>query len=168
MRITRCPHQARSTRATCAESVVDGDRTYCSDLPGRRAQCDGQSEPGVLTVVCVVEVDVHEVWLLIAASVVLVALVQRDVRNREPPVARAAPRCATPVLEFLGVETGEPVYRPQIGVPDATGLAGIDAPPSLLSKLRGASRITVKERDPDLAVILVRVPLRRYDLRLQI
>src|SRR5215467_4990046 len=139
----------------CAESVVEGNLTYRLDLPGRRTQCDDQSQPGVLTVICVVEIDVHEVWLLVAASVVLVAQIERDVRNREPSVARAAPRCSTPVLEFLGVETSEPVHRPQIGVPDATGLAGVDAPPSLLSKFRAASRIAVKERDPDLAVILV-------------
>jgi len=120
----------------CAEiASVDANRTYRSDLPGRRTQRDAQIVKGVVTVICLFEVDAHEIWLLVTASVVLVALVEPDVANQVPLVARAVPSCSTPVLEFLGVERSEPVHRLQIDVPDDTGLAGVDAPPPLLSKI---------------------------------
>jgi hypothetical protein len=83
---------------------VDANRTYPSDLPRRRTKCDAEIVKGVVTVICLLEVDAHEIWLLVAASVVLIALVEPDVANQVPPVARAVPSCSTPVLEFLGVE----------------------------------------------------------------
>ena len=164
------PLQSRGTRKPWHWPIltdsVDANRTYPSDLPRRRTQCDAQTVKAVVTVICLLEVEVHEVWLLVAPSVVVVALVEPDVANQEPLVTRAVPSCSTPVPEFLGVERGEPVHSLQIDVPDATGLAGIDAPPSLLSKVRAATSIAVNERDPDRVVVLVLKFEPHYDSRL--
>ena len=53
-------------------TLVDENRTYRPDLPGRRTQRDAQATEGMITVICVFEVERHEVWLLVAVRVVVV------------------------------------------------------------------------------------------------
>src|SRR4029453_10545067 len=142
-------------------------RTYRPDLSGRRTQRDAQAVEGMMTVICVLEVERHEVWLLVAVRVVVVALVERDVTNSIPAVSGSVPGGSARVLEFLGVERGISVHSLQIDVPYVTGLTDVDRPPPLLPESSWAAAIvTVNECDPYRVVVMV-LELERHADSLQ-
>ena len=161
LRRRRPPSQQAGNRPfrdvpTWPTSVVDENRTYRPDLPGRRTQRDAQAKEGMMTVIGVLEVERHEVRLLVAVRVVVVALVEPDVTNSIPAVSGSVPGGSARVLEFLGVERGISVHSLQIDVPYVTSLTGVDRPPPLLPESRWAAAIvTVNKCDPYRVVVEV-------------
>jgi hypothetical protein len=101
----------RASRWPTSAESVDENRTYRSDLSRRRTQRYAQTVEVVVTVVRLVEVDRHEVRLLVAAGGVLVALVEPDVTNQVPVVSRAVPRGSTAALDQASKDERLPERR---------------------------------------------------------